>query len=86
MVKSAFKIETAFSAVSPRLGQIAQLVEPVDKSEASVIEQVEYESSVDWEEESSADYFYDSSEISKFESSSKDQRLWSSLAKFFFDF
>jgi len=64
MMKSAFKIETAFSK-APKFG-VAQLVEKIEKEiEHNVMELVEYEGSATWDEddESSGDYdIYSSSD------------------------
>ncbi|CAG5109920.1 Oidioi.mRNA.OKI2018_I69.chr2.g4389.t1.cds [Oikopleura dioica] len=60
MMKSAFKIDSAFEKLPERFGLkssiIGEMEKEIEKIEKNIIQQVEYESSADYEEESSADY------------------------------
>jgi len=74
MMKSAFKIETAFTK-APRFG-VAQLVEKIEKEiEKKVIELVEYEGSGTWEEEASGDLEEEASGDFQHDASSS-EKLW----------
>ena len=65
MMKSAFKIETAFSK-APKVEVVAQLVEKIEKEiEQNVMDLVEHEGSGTWDEEASGDYSDDSSSSQK---------------------
>jgi predicted nucleotide-binding protein (sugar kinase/HSP70/actin superfamily) len=70
MMKSAFKIETAFSK-APKVEVIAQLVEKIEKEiEQNVMDLVEHEGSGTWVEEASGE------EASGEDDSSSSQKLW----------
>ena len=74
MMKSAFKIETAFTK-APRFG-VAQLVEKIEKEiEKNVIELVKYEGSGTWEEEASGDLEEEASGDFQHDASSS-EKLW----------
>ena len=65
MMKSAFKIETAFSK-APKVEVIAQLVEKIEKEiEQNVMDLVDHEGSGTWVKEASGDYQDDSSSSQK---------------------
>lgn len=83
MMKSAFKIETAFSK-APKVEVVAQLVEKIEKEiEQNVMDFVAYEGSGSWdedygdyqEEEASGDYQEEASGDYQDDSSSS-QKLW----------